>query len=169
MLDVGSGTGILSLFAARAGAKHVYGIECSEIVRIARKIAAANGLDDRVTFVEGKAEEIELPVEKVDIIISEWMGYFLLYESMLDTVIYCRKKWLADDGLMFPDKAHLYLAAIEDADYKVRYSRSKMPRLNITARNRQPGKAGLEQGFVFGTTGMRLESSRKDGEYWFLP
>lgn len=118
VLDVGSGTGILSLFAARAGAKHVYGIECSEIVRIARKIAAANGLDDRVTFVEGKAEEIELPVEKVDIIVSEWMGYFLLYESMLDTVIYCRNKWLAEDGLMFPDKAHLYLAAIEDADYK---------------------------------------------------
>lgn len=120
VLDVGSGTGILSLFAARAGAKHVYGIECSEIVRIARQIAAANGLDDRVTFVEGKAEEITLPVEKVDIIVSEWMGYFLLYESMLDTVIYCRDKWLAEDGLMFPDKAHLYLAAIEDADYKVR-------------------------------------------------
>ncbi|KAL8439337.1 hypothetical protein Efla_002817 [Eimeria flavescens] len=118
VLDVGSGTGILSLFAARAGAKHVYGVECSEIVRIARKIAAANGLDDRVTFVEGKAEEITLPVEKVDIIVSEWMGYFLLYESMLDTVIYCRDKWLAEDGLMFPDRAHLYLAAIEDADYK---------------------------------------------------
>lgn len=118
VLDVGSGTGILSLFAARAGAKHVYGIECSEIVRIARMIAVANGLDNRVTFVEGKAEEITLPVEKVDIIISEWMGYFLLYESMLDTVLKCRDKWLAEDGLMFPDKAHLYLAAIEDADYK---------------------------------------------------
>ncbi|KAL8449743.1 hypothetical protein Emag_003552 [Eimeria magna] len=122
VLDVGSGTGILSLFAARAGAKHVYGVECSEIVRIARKIAAANGLDDRVTFVEGKAEEITLPVDKVDIIISEWMGYFLLYESMLDTVIFCRDKWLAEDGLMFPDRAHLYLAAIEDADYKPRGS-----------------------------------------------
>lgn len=39
-------------------------------------------------------EEVELPVEKVDIIISEWMGYFLFYESMLDTVIYARDKWL---------------------------------------------------------------------------
>ena len=47
-----------------------------------------------ITLIQGKVEEVELPVEKVDIIISEWMGYFLLYESMLDTVIFARDKWL---------------------------------------------------------------------------
>ncbi|OXB70304.1 UNVERIFIED_CONTAM: hypothetical protein H355_004669, partial [Colinus virginianus] len=118
VLDVGSGTGILSLFAARAGAAHVYGIECSEIIHTARKIADANGYSSTITFVQGKAEDVELPVEKVDIIISEWMGYFLLYESMLDTVLYCRDRWLAPGGMIFPDKSALYLAAIEDADYK---------------------------------------------------
>lgn len=41
------------------------------------------------------------------------IGYFLLYESMLDTVIYARDKWLAPDGLIFPDRANLYLTAIE--------------------------------------------------------
>ncbi|KFH05099.1 histone arginine methyltransferase PRMT1 [Toxoplasma gondii VAND] len=108
VLDVGSGTGILSLFAAKAGAKHVYGIECSEIVNIARKIVKENDMEDKVTFVQGKAEEVSLPVEKVDIIISEWMGYFLLYESMLDTVLFCRDKWLKPGGMIFPDKAALY-------------------------------------------------------------
>ena len=44
-----------------------------------------NGLGDRVTIIRGKIEEITIPVEKVDIIISEWMGYCLFYESMLDT------------------------------------------------------------------------------------
>jgi protein arginine N-methyltransferase 1 len=63
-------------------------------------------------------EEVQLPVDKVDIIISEWMGYFLLYEAMLDTVLFARDKWLKADGLMFPDRAVMYLAAIEDADYK---------------------------------------------------
>ena len=63
-------------------------------------------------------EEVVLPVEKVDIIISEWMGYFLLYESMLDTVLVARDKYLAPGGLMFPDQATLFLAGIEDADYK---------------------------------------------------
>ena len=45
-------------------------------------------------------------------------GYFLLYESMLDTVIYARDRWLAPGGLIFPDKASLYLLAIEDGDYR---------------------------------------------------
>jgi len=47
-----------------------------------------------VTVLKGKIEEIELPVAKVDIIISEWMGYFLLFENMLNTVLYARDKWL---------------------------------------------------------------------------
>lgn len=47
-----------------------------------------------ITVLKGKVEEIELPVTQVDLIISEWMGYFLLYENMLDTVLYARNKWL---------------------------------------------------------------------------
>lgn len=47
-----------------------------------------------MTIIKGKVEEVELPVEKVDIIISEWMGYCLFYESMLNTVLYARDKWL---------------------------------------------------------------------------
>lgn len=54
----------------------------------------------------------------MDIIISEWMGYFLLYESMLDTVIYARDRWLKEGGLMLPDKATLLVGAIEDEQYK---------------------------------------------------
>lgn len=50
----------------------------------------------------------------MDIIISEWMGYFLLYESMLDCVLWARDKYLAKDGLMLPDKIHMYIAAVED-------------------------------------------------------
>lgn len=63
-------------------------------------------------------EEIVLPVDKVDIIISEWMGYFLLYESMLDTVLWARDKYLVPNGKMLPDKAKIFIAAIEDASYK---------------------------------------------------
>ncbi len=45
-------------------------------------------------MIHGKVEEVELPVDKVDVIVSEWMGYCLFYESMLDTVIFAREKWL---------------------------------------------------------------------------
>src|SRR5215211_4710136 len=63
-------------------------------------------------------EEVKLPVDKVDIIISEWMGYFLLYESMLDTVLYARDRYLAPGGFLFPDRASMFLAGLEDAQYK---------------------------------------------------
>lgn len=69
-------------------------------------------------MVKGKLEEIDLPIQQFDIIISEWMGYFLLYESMLDTVLLARDKYLAQGGLIFPDTATIYLAAIEDEEYK---------------------------------------------------
>lgn len=118
VLDVGAGTGILSLFCAKVGAKHVYAIECSSMADMAQEIVKLNGFSDVITVIKGKVEEIELPVAQVDVIISEWMGYFLLYENMLDTVLYARNKWLVEDGLVLPDKAGLYLTAIEDADYK---------------------------------------------------
>ena len=114
MLDIGAGTGILSIFAAKAGAKHVYAVENAEIAFFAREIIKQNGLEDKITVLKGKMEEIVLPVEHVDIIISEWMGYFLLYESMLDSVLWARDKYLVKGGKMLPDRAQIYIAAIED-------------------------------------------------------
>lgn len=105
-------------FAIKAGAKHVIGVDMSTIIFKAREIVKANGMADKITLLQGKMEEVELPFPKVDIIISEWMGYFLLYESMLDTVLYARDRYLNKDGLIFPDKATVYAAGIEDGEYK---------------------------------------------------
>lgn len=90
----------------------------SSIIGKAKEIVDVNGLSDKITLLQGKMEEVEIPFPKVDIIVSEWMGYFLLYESMLDTVLYARDRYLAPDGKIFPDKATMYLAGIEDGDYK---------------------------------------------------
>ncbi|KAI9140152.1 S-adenosyl-L-methionine-dependent methyltransferase [Paraphysoderma sedebokerense] len=118
VLDVGCGTGILCMFAAKAGAKMVIGIDMSNIIDTAKQIVKDNGLDDKITLIKGKMEEVQLPVDKVDIIISEWMGYFLLYESMLDTVLYARDRYLAPGGLIFPDKATIVMSGIEDGEYR---------------------------------------------------
>jgi hypothetical protein len=56
-------------------------------------------LENKIVFLKGKMEDIKLPVDKVDIIISEWMGYFLLYESMLDSVLFARDKYLNSNGV----------------------------------------------------------------------
>merc|ERR1712228_192513 len=118
VLDIGCGTGILSMFAKKAGAKHVYGIDMSSIIDHAVQIVKDNGYENTIEIIRGKVEEVELPVEKVDVIISEWMGYFLLYESMLDTVLFARDKWLKPDGILMPDKSTMYIGALEDNDYK---------------------------------------------------
>jgi protein arginine N-methyltransferase 1 len=96
----------------------VIGVDMSSIIEKAKEIVAVNGLSDKVTLLQGKMEEVKLPFPKVDIIISEWMGYFLLYESMLDTVLYARDTYLVEGGKIFPDKATMYVAAIEDGEYK---------------------------------------------------
>ena len=110
-------------FAVRAGAKHVIGVDMSSIIEKAREIVDCNGMSSRITLLQGKMEEVVMPQDKlndgkVDIIISEWMGYFLLYESMLDTVLYARDRYLVPNGKIFPDKATIYMAGIEDGEYK---------------------------------------------------
>ncbi|KAK4991138.1 Nuclear SAM-dependent mono-and asymmetric methyltransferase [Elasticomyces elasticus] len=105
-------------FAVKAGAKHVIGVDFSTIIEKAKEIVAVNGMSDKITLLQGKMEEVQLPFPQVDIIISEWMGYFLLYESMLDTVLWARDRYLKKDGLIFPDKATIFLAGIEDGEYK---------------------------------------------------
>lgn len=90
----------------------------SSIIEKAREIVDANGMSSKITLLQGKMEEVKLPYPRVDIIISEWMGYFLLYESMLDTVLYARDNYLVPGGKIFPDRATMYVAAIEDGEYK---------------------------------------------------
>ncbi|XP_053924237.1 protein arginine N-methyltransferase 3 [Cuculus canorus] len=114
VLDVGCGTGILSMFAAKAGAKKVIGVDQSEIIYQAMDIIRLNKLENTITLVKGRIEEVALPLEKVDVIISEWMGYFLLFESMLDSVIYAKDKYLAEGGSVYPDICTISLVAVGD-------------------------------------------------------
>lgn len=150
VLDVGCGTGVLSFFSARAGASRVIAVDASDILHDARTIAAANGLDKAVTFLRGKAEQVDVPgaagvptsaaaaaaaaaasgvaadasagtdvagaprTPCVDVLVSEWMGYALLYECMLSSVLVCRDRYLKPGGLMLPSKADILIAGVTD-------------------------------------------------------
>ncbi|KAL4748600.1 hypothetical protein BDW72DRAFT_151407 [Aspergillus terricola var. indicus] len=116
VLDVGCGTGILSMFCAKAGARKVISVDNSNIIDRAKEIVYENGFGDVITCIRGKIEEVTLPVEQVDIIISEWMGYGLLFEAMFDSVIYARDRYLAPGGLMAPSHATLRIAPLADPD-----------------------------------------------------
>ncbi|XP_049838150.1 protein arginine N-methyltransferase 1 isoform X2 [Schistocerca gregaria] len=116
VLDLGCGTGILSMFAVSAGAAKVMGIDQSEIIYSAMDIIRENGMDKNITLIKGRLEDTVLPLDKVDVIVSEWMGYFLLYEAMLDSVIYAREHHLSKGGLLLPNRCTANLVGIEDND-----------------------------------------------------
>lgn len=125
VMDVGCGTGILSLFAAKTGASRVIAIEASEkMASVATQIAKENGLwrctegNNQYTgvmeVVQGMVEEIDKSIQikphSVDVLLSEWMGYCLLYETMLSSVLFARDKWLKPGGAILPDTASIYAA-----------------------------------------------------------
>jgi len=111
VLDVGCGSGILSMFAARAGARLAIGVDASDIIEQARAVVAHNQLADRVQLHHSSLEALELPapLERVDFLVSEWMGYGLLYESMLPTLIHARDRFLAPGGAVLPSACSLLL------------------------------------------------------------
>lgn len=115
VLDVGTGSGILSIWAAQAGARKVYAVEATDIAIQARKVIKANNQDHIITVIQSKIEDVELP-EKVDVIVSEWMGYFLLRESMFDSVLLARDRWLKPEGAMFPSHASMSIAPVSNEE-----------------------------------------------------
>ena len=113
VLDVGAGSGILSLFAARAGAARVYAVERTTVAAVAQGLAAANGVAEIVQVIHGDVMEIELP-GRVDVIVSEWLGGFGIDEGMLGPVIAARDRWLKPDGVMIPRLVTAWTALVED-------------------------------------------------------
>jgi len=109
VLDLGAGTGILSVFAAQAGARAVYAVERTRIAELARRIVAENGFHGRIHVLRGDVETIELP-EKVDLIVSEWLGGYGVDENLLPVVVQARDRWLRPGGRMIPGTVEAWMA-----------------------------------------------------------
>ncbi|ESR45657.1 hypothetical protein CICLE_v100006501mg, partial [Citrus x clementina] len=128
VMDIGCGTGILSLFAAQAGASRVIAVEASEkMAAVATQIAKDNDFwwdrpqsegninnAGKMEVVQGMVEELgesmQIQPHSVDVLVSEWMGYCLLYESMLSSVLFARDQWLKPGGAILPDTATMFVA-----------------------------------------------------------
>lgn len=102
VLDFGCGLGILAMMAARAGARKVYAVDRLSIVRVAQAIAKKNGLS-RIDFVFAPEGGFDLP-EKVDVVVSEWMGHFAVHEGMIGPLCAARDKHLREGGRMLPER-----------------------------------------------------------------
>lgn len=109
VLDMGAGTGFLSVIAAQAGAGKVYAVERTSIAVMAERTIARNDVADRVVVIHRDLEDTELP-EKVDVLVSEWMGGLGVDENMLAPLVMARNRWLKPGGTIIPARVTAQLA-----------------------------------------------------------
>jgi protein arginine N-methyltransferase 1 len=112
VVDLGTGTGLLALFACQMGARKVYAIEAEEIIELAREIAAANGCADRIEFIRGHSTAVQLP-GRADVVVSDVHGALPMFGRGLESVRDARARFLKDDGRLIPRRDHVWIAAAE--------------------------------------------------------
>ncbi len=115
VLDIGAGTGIFSLLACQLGAGHVHAIEPNNSIQLARKLAVANGFSDRISFYQALSQTLTLPVP-ADVIVSDLRGALPLHGRHIPAIIDARRRFLAPDGVLIPQRDTLWAALVEDPE-----------------------------------------------------
>ncbi len=110
VLDLGCGTGILAMLAARCGAARVHAVESMPVARVARQLVAANGLEDRVFVHEADATRMAV-IEPVDLVVSDFMGRLIVDDEMLDALA-AAGRWLRPGGGFLPSRLRLHVAPV---------------------------------------------------------
>jgi protein arginine N-methyltransferase 1 len=106
VLDIGTGSGVLAVAVARAGARRVYAVEASDIAAVAAGVFEANGVQDRVILVPGWSRQIELP-EQADLLVAEVIGNEPLEEEILETTLDARRRLLKPGARLVPHALEL--------------------------------------------------------------
>lgn len=130
VLDIGTGSGVLAVAAARAGARRVYAVEATDIAEVAERVFAANGVQDRVTLIPGWSRQIELP-ERADLLVAEVIGSEPLEEEVLETTLDARRRLLKPGARLIPHTLTLLARPLVIPDAE--------------ARQRRIGRAGVER------------------------
>ncbi len=112
VLEIGCGTGVLSIFAAKAGAKHVTAIEESKIAEVAKQMFISNNTNHVTTLIHSNSKDVILK-EKADIIIHEIIGHDPLDENILVFIEDAKKRLLKKDGIFIPNKFEVCCVAFD--------------------------------------------------------
>ena len=127
VLDIGTGSGVLAVAAARAGARRVYAVEASDIAEVAERVFAANGVADTVTLVPGWSRHIELP-EPADLLVAEIIGNEPLEEEILETTLDARRRLLKPDARLIPHTLTLLARPLRLPDGEAEAARDRTRR-----------------------------------------
>ena len=115
VVDIGAGTGILSLLACRFGAARVYALEPDDCINVARENAESNGLADKIEWIQDLSTNVRLP-EKADVVVSDLRGVLPLFGKHIPAIIHARRNLLAESGRLIPERDVLWMALVELRD-----------------------------------------------------
>ena len=135
VVDIGTGTGIFALLACRFGAKRVYAIEPDDAIHVAREIAKANGLADRIEFIQAQSTAVTLP-EKADVIVSDIGGIVPWFQHHIPSIVDARRRFLAPHGALIPQADTVWAAVVDAPELYARQTgpwRSNAYELNMEA------------------------------------
>src|SRR5689334_22429068 len=99
LVDIGTGTGIFALLACSLGARRVYAIEPNDAIEVARAIATANGLSDRIEFHQACSTAVTLP-EQADVIVADIGGALPWFQRAIPSIVDARRRFLAPNGIL---------------------------------------------------------------------
>ena len=112
VLEIGTGPGIFAVLACQLGARRVYAIEPSEIIQVAREVAAVNGCADKIEFFEELSNRVTLP-QRADVILSDLRGVLPLFQRHIPAIVDARRRFLAPGGALIPRKDTVWAAIVE--------------------------------------------------------
>jgi protein arginine N-methyltransferase 1 len=115
VLDLGAGTGIMALVAAKLGARRVYAVEPSAALQLGREAARVNGLAGRIEFLEMLASEVTLP-EPANVLISDLRSSLPLYQRHVPSIADARRRLLVSGATIIPREDSLWAAIVEAHD-----------------------------------------------------
>jgi len=112
VVEIGTGPGIFAVLACQVGASRVYAIEPSEIIQVAREVAAANGYTDKIQFFEQFSNRVTLPA-RADVIVSDLRGVLPLFGRHIPAIVDARRRFLTPGGNLIPRNDTLWAAIAE--------------------------------------------------------
>lgn len=121
VLDIGAGTGVMSILAAKLGAGRVFAVEPDRALRLARENAAANGVADRIEFFEARSTDIDLPA-RADVVVSDLRGVLPLHQHHLPAITDARARHLAAGGVLIPRRDTVHAALVQAPEVYARYA-----------------------------------------------
>lgn len=148
VLEVGAGSGLLSMMAARAGAKHVYTCEMVPVIaRKAQEIIAVNGLSDKITLIPKISYDVQLSPEelpeKADVLVTETFDPNLIGEHVLAIVADAKKRLLKPDAVIIPAKASLMGLLVDSNELQEQTSVEEICGFDLSAFNEFKVRPGI--------------------------